>query len=230
MPCRPMAVSFWYMATSEFTVVVSAPWRISMSGLSPSKSSPTVRPRREFRKQRLFVTRIRSRSRSRFQPDRATPTLNADRWSDLCGPDDGAGRELIEELNRQIVVPVRVVSSELQRRLQHVEGEEAHPAGAIGLAQVMPAYSREFGKNCGVKDFKDSDLTDPELNLTIGACIFRALIIAYKGNLGAVLVAYNAGGASLSMKQLQSLNNITNDETPRYVTRFFYLDQLTKKM
>lgn len=104
------------------------------------------------------------------------------------------------------------------------------PAGAVGLAQVMPAYSREFGKNCGVKDFKDSDLVDPELNLTIGACIFRALIIAYKGNLGAVLVAYNAGGASLSMKQLQSLSNITNDETPRYVTRFFYLDQLTKKM
>lgn len=103
-------------------------------------------------------------------------------------------------------------------------------AGAVGMAQIMPAYAKEFGKLCGVSDFTNADLVDPELNLTIGACIFRALLGVYKGNLAAVLVAYNAGSASLSMKQLQSLGNITNDETPRYVTRFMYLEQMTKKL
>lgn len=103
-------------------------------------------------------------------------------------------------------------------------------AGAVGLSQLMPGTAAEFGKLCGITDFKRDDLFDPELNLTIGACVFRALLGAYKGNLASVLVAYNAGGASLSMKQLQSLSNISNDETPRYVTRFMYLEQMTKKL
>ena len=103
------------------------------------------------------------------------------------------------------------------------------PAGAMGMAQLMPSTAREFGKLCGVTGFDNEDLKDTELNLTIGACVFRTLVTSYKGNLASALVAYNAGGASLSLKQLHSLANIANTETASYVAKFMYLNEAFNK-
>jgi hypothetical protein len=104
------------------------------------------------------------------------------------------------------------------------------PVGALGLSQLMPQYVPEFGKMCGISPVKPDDVArDPELNLTLGACLFRSLIEEFSGNAASALVAYNAGKASLSLKQLHSLHNITNEETSNYLAKFLYISEKVKQ-
>ena len=96
------------------------------------------------------------------------------------------------------------------------------PVGAVGLTQIMPKYSKEFGKQCNI-DIQDTDnLSDPELNLLLGVCQFKQLMKIFN-NTALALVAYNAGQNSESLKELKSLQNIKNTETANYVSRFTYL-------
>jgi membrane-bound lytic murein transglycosylase MltF len=140
-------------------------------------------------------------------------------------------------LARDIVSTAKDVFNRQDQRLQFVvmvaieskfDENARSPAGAIGLTQVMPQYAREFGKNCGLNELKDSDLIYPDINLVLGACRFRELLEAFNGQPVPALVAYNAGLASNQLKQLQGLRNISNEETSNYVVRWTYLKDLAE--
>jgi len=105
-------------------------------------------------------------------------------------------------------------------------------SGAVGVAQIMPQFAREFARACGIGDYARSDLYDLELNMTIGACQFKALLESKKidGNIAAALVAYNAGKHSRSLRELVGLKNITNREPSSYVAKFTYLSEEAKKI
>jgi soluble lytic murein transglycosylase-like protein len=62
-------------------------------------------------------------------------------------------------------------------------------AGAVGLAQLMPATAADVAKRLKLPD---PDLTDPQASLTLGASHFTGLLERV-GSLPMALLAYNAG-------------------------------------
>jgi membrane-bound lytic murein transglycosylase MltF len=99
------------------------------------------------------------------------------------------------------------------------------PVGAVGISQIMPKYAESFAKICGIDDYTPNDLLDAELNMTIGACQFNALMMnkTINGNVAAALVAYNAGINSVSFRDIVGLKNITASESASYVAKFTFL-------
>jgi len=78
------------------------------------------------------------------------------------------------------------------------------PAGARGLAQLMPGTARQMGV----------DANDPHANLEGGARYLRAQLDAFGGDLEKALAAYNAGPG-----RVQAANGIPRiRETQNYVT------------
>lgn len=65
-------------------------------------------------------------------------------------------------------------------------------AGAIGLMQIMPTTGRRLARRFGIKDFKVKQLTDPLLNIELGARYLRILTDKFRHPLVAS-AAYNAG-------------------------------------
>ena len=63
------------------------------------------------------------------------------------------------------------------------------PAGAVGIAQIMPDTARQPGY--GITPI--SDRNDPEASLQFGAQYMRAMLDKYGGDYGLALAAYNAG-------------------------------------
>jgi soluble lytic murein transglycosylase-like protein len=92
----------------------------------------------------------------------------------------------------------------------------------------MPKFANDFGKLCGIQKVSEKDIHETEVNLTLGACYFKELLKNLNNNVAAALVGYNAGTASMSLKQIQNLVNITNQETVNYVSRFTYVYQEAK--
>lgn len=64
-------------------------------------------------------------------------------------------------------------------------------AGAVGLAQIMPATASAFG-------VRASQLFDPIVNLRVAAADLRKLELEYGGDLTRVLAAYNAGEGAVA--------------------------------
>jgi soluble lytic murein transglycosylase-like protein len=135
-------------------------------------------------------------------------------------------------LARNIVNVSNDIFSSLEEKKQFVtmvaieskfNSEAVSGAGAVGLTQVIPKYAKEFAEKCGMDDVRQEDLKNPEINLLVGACRFKALLDAFNGNTAAALVAYNAGAGSDQLKQLKSLRNITNVESSSYVAKWLYL-------
>ncbi|HEY0671867.1 MAG TPA: transglycosylase SLT domain-containing protein, partial [Longimicrobiales bacterium] len=63
-------------------------------------------------------------------------------------------------------------------------------AGAIGLMQVMPRTGASVARRLGIRNYT---LTDPEVNVRIGAEHFGNLMSEYGNNLELVIASYNAG-------------------------------------
>ncbi|MBK1693246.1 hypothetical protein CKO09_00620 [Chromatium weissei] len=86
----------------------------------------------------------------------------------------------------------------LDRDLVHalIRAESAYnpqavsPAGALGLMQVMPATAADYGVN------RAEALFEPATNLNTGMRHFKRLLNKY-GNIGAAVMAYNAGEGAL---------------------------------
>ena len=68
-------------------------------------------------------------------------------------------------------------------------------AGAIGLAQLLPSTARLTYKRLGLEGPPPTKrrLTDPALNLELGAAFYAHLLRYYKGDHTRSLMAYNAG-------------------------------------
>jgi hypothetical protein len=101
--------------------------------------------------------------------------------------------------------------------------EAKSPAGAVGLSQVMPQFIEEFSSHCNIKGLVPADASDPTINLLLGACRFKHLLVNYKGVYSTALAAYNAGKEARSVKELQRLANLTTEETLQYLARFTHV-------
>ncbi len=66
-------------------------------------------------------------------------------------------------------------------------------AGAIGLTQLMPPTAREQAERLGVSDYAQERLTEPALNLRLGASYLARLLMRFDGSEPFALAAYNAG-------------------------------------
>lgn len=64
------------------------------------------------------------------------------------------------------------------------------PVGAVGLTQVMPSTARWMGAG--------DDLTDPDLNLDVGAAYLARMLERFEGDIPLALAAYNAGPAAVA--------------------------------
>jgi hypothetical protein len=67
-------------------------------------------------------------------------------------------------------------------------------AGAVGLAQIMPATAEEIARGLGMEQW---DLTTPADNLRMGSQHFSDLVVWTDGHPMRAMFAYNAGGARL---------------------------------
>ena len=87
------------------------------------------------------------------------------------------------------------------------------PAGAGGIAQIMPATARQPG--FGITPISDQDRFDPETSMNFGAQYMRAMLDRYDGDYARALAAYNAGPGRVD--QEGGVPNIP--ETQNYVSR-----------
>jgi soluble lytic murein transglycosylase len=67
------------------------------------------------------------------------------------------------------------------------------PAGALGLMQVMPRTGTTIARRLGIARFRPVRLTDPDINLRIGARYLADQIRSHNGRLVDAIAAYNAG-------------------------------------
>ena len=71
-------------------------------------------------------------------------------------------------------------------------------AGALGLMQVMPKTGRSVAGRIGIKRFAPTQLTNPDINVRIGAAHFRNLMREHENQLEHVIAAYNAGATPVA--------------------------------
>ena len=64
--------------------------------------------------------------------------------------------------------------------------------GAAGLMQLMPATARWTAKKIGV-DYRAETVTDPQVNLQLGAAYLKRVLDDFGGSLAMAAAAYNAG-------------------------------------
>jgi hypothetical protein len=108
--------------------------------------------------------------------------------------------------------------------------EARSPVGATGLTQVMPRYANEFAKSCGLGELDGKDLLDSQVNLLVGACRFRELMLHYEGDPTLALAAYNSGMDSSTVRKAASSDVRTgHPETVGYLAAAFVLEQRMKK-
>jgi|SRR5665213_1072771 len=97
------------------------------------------------------------------------------------------------------------IEPDLGFRLVRVESEfnehATSPAGALGLAQVMPATARDF-----IPGITHDQLYDRTTNLQIGFRYLRGLIDQYKGNVNLALTVYNRGPVVVESMRAQGLD------------------------
>jgi len=102
------------------------------------------------------------------------------------------------------------------------------PVGALGIAQIMPAYVADFSRLCGFERLTERDLLDTYTNAILGACIFRSLI-EQTGSVPLAAVAYNAGPNSASFKAAKKGDAPVATETQGYVAKLWLRLLNTKK-
>lgn len=99
-------------------------------------------------------------------------------------------------------------------------------ANAWGLMQILPSTGRSYAARVGVRPWRVSKLTNPDVNIRIGMAYFADLVKQYDGLVGA-LVAYNAGGSRYrkwvarypGADRDEFIDNIPFFETQNYLKR-----------
>jgi soluble lytic murein transglycosylase len=71
--------------------------------------------------------------------------------------------------------------------------DQTSQAGARGLMQITPETADAIAKHSGGTRFKQSDLAEPQINISYGSYYLRLLIDHYGGNETLAIAAYNAG-------------------------------------
>lgn len=84
-------------------------------------------------------------------------------------------------------------------------------AGAIGLTQLMDYTAARMAKELGLAKPSRQDLTDPGLNLKLGAHYLKMLLKLFEGHVGLAVPSYNAGEGAVG-KWLKAKNELPFDE------------------
>jgi soluble lytic murein transglycosylase len=71
--------------------------------------------------------------------------------------------------------------------------DQTSHAGARGLMQITPETADAIAKHSGGTRFEQSDLSDPQINISYGTYYLRLLLDHYGGNETLAIAAYNAG-------------------------------------
>jgi soluble lytic murein transglycosylase len=112
----------------------------------------------------------------------------------------------------------------LVRQESVFDPEALSPAGARGLAQLLPSTAALTARGLDVTFYPDW-ITLPDLNLHLGAAHFAELLRQFDGRVDAAIASYNAGGRPVqrwlrtpgSSDPDQFLESITYPETRGYV-------------
>jgi soluble lytic murein transglycosylase len=99
-------------------------------------------------------------------------------------------------------------------------------ANAVGLMQVLPSTGRRYAKRIGVRRFRPSMLTQPEMNVRLGTAIFADLTNRFGGT-HLALASYNAGEGAVArwvserpgMARDEFIDDIPYPETQNYVKK-----------
>lgn len=94
------------------------------------------------------------------------------------------------------------------------------PAGALGIAQLMPATAQAVANQLNLGKLTQEDLLDSETNIILGYTHFRDLVQTYSGNLAKASAAYNGGPAGATIKAMRT-GGIGAAETDAYVRSMF---------
>lgn len=101
------------------------------------------------------------------------------------------------------------------------------PAGAVGLMQLMPDTAARVAEKIGVAGYDETRLTDPAINIRLGAAYLEALVDRFGGRVSAAAGSYNAGPAAIErwlraepgQADDEWVESIPYDETRGYVKR-----------
>ena len=101
-------------------------------------------------------------------------------------------------------------------------------ANAVGLMQVLPSTGRRYARQAGIRRFRPSMLTNPELNVRLGTTIFADVVKRF-GSVHLALASYNAGPSAvnrwieerraLGLEQDEFIDDIPYPETQGYVKK-----------
>ena len=81
----------------------------------------------------------------------------------------------------------------LVRQESRFLAEARSPMGAAGLMQLLPSTARWVARKIGMKGFKLSRVSRPEVNAALGAFYLRHILDGFNGNPVLASAAYNAG-------------------------------------
>jgi soluble lytic murein transglycosylase len=81
----------------------------------------------------------------------------------------------------------------LVRQESQFDAQALSPAGAMGLAQIMPGTGEYIASQLGIASFQDQMLLAPQTSLSFGAWYLAQTLKAFDGDILAGLAAYNAG-------------------------------------
>jgi soluble lytic murein transglycosylase len=84
-------------------------------------------------------------------------------------------------------------------------------ANAVGLMQVLPSTGRRYARRVGIRRFRTSMLTQPDVNLRLGTAIFADLVKKFGGT-HLALASYNAGDSAVARWIAERPEDIPRDE------------------
>lgn len=79
------------------------------------------------------------------------------------------------------------------RRESMFDREIVSSAGAVGLLQLLPGTAAAVARQAGLPEFREEQLTVPEVNLRLGVAYLDDMLARFGGSRVAALVSYNAG-------------------------------------
>lgn len=97
----------------------------------------------------------------------------------------------VRELEREYKLPKDIMYA-IMRQESAFNAEVVSPASAVGLMQLMPGTARRVAAEIG-DDIDPTDLTNPEVNLRLGAYYIAKLLDMFQGNILLATASYNAG-------------------------------------
>lgn len=99
---------------------------------------------------------------------------------------------VLERVARQEQLDPSLVAAVIRRESQF-DRDVRSPVGATGLMQLMPATAAETARRVALPEFRQDQVTVPEVNMTLGARYLRDMLDRYGGSVTPALISYNAG-------------------------------------